>query len=90
MQELILNRITLVWLILVAATVLSFSLSGDFTVDDLEMAGVAILVTSFIKVRFVISEFMEINHAPLAFRLIADLWCGGTCVLLVALFLFPL
>lgn len=89
MRELFLNRITLVWFALVGATVLSFQMGSGLAFSDLRYAGGAILIVSFIKVRFVIAEFMELRQAPFVMRLIADLWTVAACALLVTLFLAP-
>ena len=52
---------------------------------DARMAGSAILVIAFIKVRFVILDFMELRHAPRMLRSIAELWVAGMAAILITL-----
>lgn len=77
----------MVWLILIVATALSWALDQSEALGNFSYAGVAILVISILKVRFVISEFMEVRTAPLALKLAADGWCVLICILLIVLFL---
>ena len=75
------RRITAVWLLLVVATAASWELGHGFGFDEVRVASAAILVIAFIKVRYVILDFMEIRHAPWAMRLVGEGWliavCGG-------------
>lgn len=87
MKSLLLSRVTAVWFGLVAATAASWELGHGVGVDDLRHAGVAILVVAFVKVRFVILDFMEIRHAPIAARIVAEAWVVAVCATLVTLFL---
>jgi len=87
MRSLLFSRITLVWFGLVAATALSWGMGHGFGFADTRHAGVTILVVAFIKVRFVILDFMEIRHAPLFLRGIAETWFVVACATLVTLYL---
>lgn len=87
MKPLLLSRITLVWFGLVAATAASWEMGHGVGLNDLRNAGVAILVVAFVKVRFVILDFMEIRHAPVAARIVAEVWVVAVCAVLVTLFL---
>lgn len=87
MKALLLSRVTLVWMLLIAATALSWELGHGLGFRDARSAGVAILVISFAKVRFVIREFMEIRDAPLWMRVVGDTWLLLITVVLVGLFL---
>ena len=87
MRSLLLSRTTLIWFVLVAASGLSLQLGHGIGFSDLRHAGVAILVVAFVKVRFVILEFMEVRHAPIYLRLVAEAWTVAACATLVALFL---
>lgn len=83
------NRITLVWFLLVAATALSWEVGHGLAFDDLRYARAAVIVVAFIKVRYVILDFMEIRHAPLAVRAVAEIWAITVCAALVGLYLIP-
>lgn len=86
MASLLLTRITLVWFLLVAATAFSWEMGHGAGFDDLRYASIAIIVVAFIKVRFVILEFMEIRTAPLFMRIIGATWCVVICTILVTLY----
>lgn len=83
MKEILLSRVTAVWALLIAATMLSWELGHGVGFDD---AGAAILVVTFIKVRFVALEFMEIRVAPRWLRTIAETWIVLTASLLIGLY----
>lgn len=84
MNEILWSRNTVVWVLLVAATALSFSLGHGMGISDVRTAAVVILVTTFVKVRFVIFEFMEVRGAPVWMRRAADGWIVGVACLLIA------
>jgi uncharacterized membrane protein len=81
------TRVTLVWLLLVAATVLSWEMGHGAGFSNLRYASCAIIVVAFVKVRFVIQEFMEIRTAPRFMRAIADVWLLAITAVLVTLYL---
>lgn len=87
MRSLLLSRTTLIWFFLVAATALSWEMGHGVGFSDLHHAGAAILIIAFVKVRFVILEFMEVRHAPLLLRLMGETWSVVVCAVLVTLFL---
>lgn len=87
MKSLWLSRTSLVWVLLVTATLLSWALGHGAGVNDARAAGVAILVLTFIKVRFVILEFMEIRSAPIWMRAVGEGWIVLVCALLIGLFI---
>jgi len=81
------TRITVVWLALVIATCLSWETAGDFTwAHDLRILSSIVLVIAFIKVRYIMLEFMELRHAPLPMRLIAEAWPILVCTALIAFY----
>jgi hypothetical protein len=86
-RALLRSRQTAVWALLVAATLLSFELGHGIGFRSAEAAGVAILLVTFIKVRFVMRDFMELRHAPRWMRALSDAWCLLICALLIGLFL---
>jgi Prokaryotic Cytochrome C oxidase subunit IV len=87
MRSLILRPVTIIWLVLVGATVFSWLMGHGVGVHDLRQASIAILVIAFIKVRFVILDFMEIRGAPLPMRIVGEVWCLVICTVLIALYL---
>lgn len=86
MRDLIRSRATLIWALLVGATLLSWELGHGLGVQDTRVAGSLILIVAMVKVRFVMLDFMEIRHAPPWMRIGAEVWTVGLAALLVALF----
>jgi hypothetical protein len=78
------RRITAVWLVLVAATLLSWESANAGRAYRL--AATAVLVIAFIKVRFVGLEFMELRNAPLPLRAIFEIWVALACLALLTLY----
>jgi hypothetical protein len=86
--ELLRSASTLVWLFLVAATVVSWALGTDHGfVDDTTAASTIVLVVAFIKVRFVGLYFMELKDAPVPLRVLLEVWCWVVCALTLSFFL---
>jgi hypothetical protein len=87
MTRYLLSRNSLIWALLVAATVVSWALGHGLGTEGTPLAGAAILVVTFIKVRFVMLDFMELRHAPVWMRITAQSWMVLVCGLLVTLFI---
>ena len=90
LSSMIRSRTTVVWVVLIGATGLSWSLGIDhgFSSDDRTLTSVAILVVAFVKVRFIGLWFMELREAPLVLRTLFETYCLVVCTLTVGLFLF--
>lgn len=86
MSERLRDTATRVWLLLMAATILT---TWILTKDGLpaRMATVAIVVIAAIKVRLVLLHFMELRHAPLPLRLVFEAWTLAVTGAIVALYL---
>ena len=87
MSHLFRSRITVIWLLLVAATAVSWEMGHGAGFSSVRYASVSIIVIAFIKVRFVIMDFMEIRGAPLFMRIVGELWTVTICTVLVTLYL---
>ncbi len=72
------QRATLVWLLLVGATLFSWAIGGREAAhasgDARWLAGLLVAV-AFLKVRLVIRYFMEVSDATAALRWLTDAWC---------------
>jgi len=81
-MRLAIDRITLVWLLLVAATLVSFesTILGGETI-----ARALVIVIAFAKVLAVGREFMELRHAPLVLLWLFQAWVAIVCVVLLVL-----
>jgi len=80
------NRITLVWLLLVGATLFSWGLGHGVALPDPRQAGVVILIVAFVKVWFVFFEFMEVRHAPSSLRNVVRAWIGIVCTTVIVIY----
>ena len=84
MTALLWSRTTLIWLLLVMATALSWAMGHGIATSDVRIASVAIIVIAFGKVRLVIFEFMEIRGAPTWMQRVGEGWVVLIAGLLIA------
>lgn len=82
------NRVTPIWLLLVAATGLSWWMGSDGggPGTDVRLVSSALIAVAFIKVRFVLRYFMEVRTAALPLKLLADAWVPIVCGAVLALY----
>jgi len=83
MSALIRSRTTVIWLLLVVATALSWGMRQGVGVFDVQIVSVAIIIVTFVKARFVIFEFMEIRGAPTWMHRVGDGWIMLITALLI-------
>lgn len=92
MREIVWNTSTLVWLIVSAATALSWWLgTGDSSApmaNAQNATALAIIVIAFFKVWLVIRYFMEVRDAPLPLRLITNVWTVVVCAAVMGFFIW--
>jgi caa(3)-type oxidase subunit IV len=82
------NRVTIVWLVLVCATVLSWWLGTDHGfVHGASSASVVILAVAFMKARFVGLYFMELRDAPLVLRGLFEAYCLVVLTVVMTMYL---
>lgn len=79
-------RSTVVWLGLVIATLVSFTIGFDHGIGS----GVAlwVLALALIKVRYVGLDFMELREAPLILRGIFETYCLALWLVLAGMYLW--
>jgi heme/copper-type cytochrome/quinol oxidase subunit 4 len=72
-MQLLRERVTIVWIGLMTATCVS---AWVFSKDAFSptVAVVGIFLIAALKVRFVMLDFMELRHAPVAARVVFELW----------------
>jgi Prokaryotic Cytochrome C oxidase subunit IV len=84
------TRTTAVWLMLIGATILSWTLGVD---HSLGLPGghwstaIVILLIALVKVRFVGLDFMELRGAPPALRAVFETYCAAVLLALSAIYL---
>lgn len=86
MTGLLRSPITVVWTVLIAATVVSFVL-GQHPAEESTGASVVILLIAFVKVRFVGLYFMELRDAPMGLRGVFEGYVVLVCAAVVAMYL---
>lgn len=86
-MEMFRQRATMVWLALMVATVATtWGLSKDAFSPVVTVVGTFVIAA--VKVRYVILDFMELRHAPLAVRIAFEAWpVVVTAIILVFWFL---
>lgn len=88
MTDLIFSRLTLIWLLLICATMLSVEFVGGlFPGVGVRAAAVAVMIVAFVKVRFVGLDFMELRHAPAFARMAFQAWLTLVCTAMIAIYL---
>jgi len=78
-------RVAATWLVLLAATLLSWESaqsSGDY-----RLASAVVLLIAFLKARLIGLEFMELRTAPRVLRSIFEAWSVVACAALLLLYL---
>ncbi len=75
-----------VWLVLVGATLASWSLGAEHWLSGPRAASLAILLVAFFKVRLVGLHFMELRSAPVGLRIAFEVWALAVCGVLVVLY----
>jgi len=83
-ERLVLTRQTLVWALLLGFTIVSWAIGH--THFAWISSGALVLVLAFVKVTFVVREFMEVRHAPLWLKFLTGTWIVVACALLVILY----
>jgi hypothetical protein len=80
------NRAGASWLLLIAATLLSYALGADHGTGSAMV--VVVLAIVAIKVRLIGLDFMELRSAPLGLRIVFEGYCVGLWAVLAGLYLF--
>ena len=91
MKTVLQNSATLVWVVLMLATGLSWWLGthqGSGVASGSGRATIVLMVVAFFKVRLVILHFMEVRGAPLPLRLLCEGWVIITCSAILGLYLW--
>ena len=81
------SRVTGIWAGLIVATGLSWQFGHGFGFGEkIHYATVAILMITFVKIRFVFLDFMELRTAPWPLRMAFEVWAISLCVTLIGLY----
>ncbi|KXF53079.1 hypothetical protein AXA44_45490 [Rhodococcus sp. SC4] len=91
MSTILRTRTTLVWVVLVAATLLSWTLGSSHGLGNLadhRGPSSVIMVIALVKVRFVGLYFMELRTAPIPLRVLFESFCIAVFLMLLGLYLY--
>ncbi len=81
------SRVTAIWVGLLVATGLSWQFGHGFGFGEkFHYATAAILIVTFVKIRFVFLDFMELRTAPRPLRMAFEVWAVSVCVTLIGLY----
>jgi hypothetical protein len=83
------GRLTLVWMLLVAVTLVSWWLGARGESGRLEVnlsAAAGIVAIALVKIRLVFWHFMEVRSAPSLLRWNCDGWLAFLALMLIALY----
>jgi hypothetical protein len=83
---LIRNRAGFSWLLLIAATVVSWAVGAEHGTGS--VVAVIVLAIAAIKVRLVGLDFMELRHAPIPLRAVFECYCVVMWAVLSGLYLW--
>lgn len=76
-MNLLLNKASLIWVLLVVATALSWAIGSYSPLQvsfSAQSAQTLILIVTFFKIRLVLMHFMEVGDAPPSLRWTGEAW----------------
>ena len=79
-------RSTAVWVVLVAATIVSWAVGSEHGTGS--TIAVVVLGVALVKVRYVGLDFMELRHAPLLLRGVFEVYCVALWCVLAGMYLW--
>ena len=86
------RRLAFVWLALSAITILSWWLGSKHGPDSFATnvpVTLSVILIALVKVRFIMTEFMEARLASAIVRRMCDVWLIAMCIGLFATYLLP-
>jgi heme/copper-type cytochrome/quinol oxidase subunit 4 len=81
------NRVSIVWILLIIATLISWKVGTDHGGITPHLATTIVIIVAFVKVRLVGLYFMELRHAPPQLRAILEAYCLIVPTTLVIMYL---
>ena len=87
MESVLQQRVTLIWILLILATGLSWEFGHGFGFGErYHYATIAIFLITLIKIRFVFLDFMELRTAPTVLRVAFEAWSVLVCGTIIFLY----
>lgn len=90
MRELLIHRSSTIWVLLMIATALSWWLGTGHRVAETPgnpAAWAGLMLIAFVKVRWILMDFMELRTAPLLLRLLFEAWVVAVCATIIVNYL---
>jgi hypothetical protein len=84
MRSILHNKVHRAWVLLVAATIAGVAMRAERLVGP--GVGLATLTILYCKGRLVILDFMELRHAPRAWRALVEGWLVAITAILLAIY----
>ena len=88
MKELVRQRATVSFALLLVVTLVSFWLTvghgGNALNEGASIVWTQVIVLAFIKVRWVMLDFMELRSVPIKLRVLYEAWGVGVAAVLIA------
>ena len=86
MLQLVRTPVTLIWLLLMAATGVSMWVAVDHGIDDYQALTAVVISVALVKAYLVGSYFMELRHAPWPLRGAFQAWCALCAVAVLGVY----
>lgn len=86
MTSMLRDRTNMVWLVLVVATLASWTLGAE-DAGVARIGSIAILLIAFIKVRLIGLYFMEVRNSPRALRIAFEIYVIASWALITGFYL---
>ena len=82
MREELTSLETLVWIVLMVLTTLSWVLGANhgLIAQDASWEMAVLVIVAFFKIRLIMLYFMEVRHGPMLLRLSTEVWILSSCV----------
>lgn len=83
------TRLTVVWLALSGITLVSWwigSLHGHVPTGPNGGVTVGVIAIAAVKIRLIVSDFMEARHAPAWLQRVNDAWIAALCLALLGVY----
>ncbi|OBH13963.1 hypothetical protein A5692_12055 [Mycobacterium sp. E342] len=88
MKELVRQRATVSFALLLVVTLVAFWLTvghgGTVLSEGQALIWTQVIVLAFVKVRWVLLDFMELRSAPIGLRLLYESWGVGVAAVLIS------
>lgn len=88
MLQLVRTPVTLIWLLLMAATGLSMWVAVDHGIVGYRVATTIVMSVALVKAYLVGMYFMELRHAPWPLRGVFQAWCVLCAAAVLGVYLF--